>query len=109
MEKKFLFLLKSHLKKKFIKKHKNFIKFKGNNFEVYALGNNINLKTFKMKKSKLKNLALSKKTVSSLTTKVLGGAAASSKSFRLADCPAPVTQRQTCQYSCEKKSCYCMD
>jgi len=54
-----------------------------------------------MKKRNLKNLSLGKSSVSDLNTKgVLGGAGGSSKSFRLADCPAEPSARQTCQYSC---------
>lgn len=60
-----------------------------------------------MKKRNIKNLSLSKTSISKLNSgSVMGGAADSSKSFRLADCPAPETQRQTCQYSCNG-TCYC--
>ncbi len=62
-----------------------------------------------MKKRNFKNLSLSKRLVSNLNSeKVLGGAADSSKSFRLADCPVAESAKQTCQYSCIKRTCYCL-
>lgn len=60
-----------------------------------------------MKKQKLKALKLKKKKISNLTELTVQGGLAATGFLSCA--PEPIaTQRQTCQYSCKKQSCYCL-
>lgn len=60
-----------------------------------------------MRKKSIKNLSLKKNKISNLSQETVAGGALGSGFLSCAPEPLP-TQRQTCQYSCVKKSCYCL-
>ena len=61
-----------------------------------------------MRKKSLKNLSLKKNKISSLSRESVAGGALAGSGFLSCAPDPPATQRQTCQYSCNKKSCYCL-